>query len=185
MKEMENWVDIVGFEGLYQVSDLGRVRSLDRGMYVRQDRYKNPRWTNRKGLVLKQSPDGKGYLMVALCKNGISKIKTVHRLVARHFVSRVGYAPVVNHLNSNNKDNRASNLEWCTIKENNQHTINSGRARVPRGSEHYASKISEDEAALIKKMLAAGSGATATARKLSLPYGAVRGIQKGSTWKYI
>lgn len=126
---MELWVDIKDYEGHYQISNLGNVRSLDRGMYVRQDRYKQPRWMKRKGKVLNQYVDGKGYRMIRPCLFGIPKTLMVHRLVAIAFIPNPENKPAVNHINSNKLDNRLENLEWCTIRENNHHTIAMGRAK--------------------------------------------------------
>ena len=105
----ETWKDIAGYEGLYQVSDLGRVRSLN---YHHTSEVR----------ILKPSKDRKGYLLVKLCKNGVRKTLKVHRLVALAFVE--GYDLVnnqVNHINEDKSDNRAINLEWCDVTYNNNH----------------------------------------------------------------
>ena len=96
---MEEWRDIKGYEGLYQVSNLGRVRS------------------ERK--ILKGTPDKDGYLRVALCKNGTRKYFGIHRLVATAFIYNTNNYPCVNHKDENKTNNRAKNLEWCTIAYNN------------------------------------------------------------------
>lgn len=105
---MEIWKDVVGYEGFYEVSTHGRVRSL------------------KRGLVLKQGVCGK-YNNVVLCKNGIRKTKAVHRLVATAFCLKADWENEVNHINEDKKDNRADNLEWCTRIENIRH--GSGIAR--------------------------------------------------------
>lgn len=128
MNELESWLDVVGYEGLYQVSNLGRIRSLDHAVYVRQDRYKEPRMTNRKGRILKEyNRTGKQRRMVILYIRGVPKNHSVHRLVALHHVPNPNNYPVVNHINHNHLDNRASNLEWCTYSHNTQHAIAAGR----------------------------------------------------------
>lgn len=123
MNELESWVDIRGYEGLYQVSNLGRVRSLDRGMYVRQDRYKKPRWVNRKGKILKNYTDGTDRYMVILYILGVPKTHATHRLVAEHFIPNPDNHRVVNHINHDHHDNRATNLEWCTYQHNYWHGV--------------------------------------------------------------
>lgn len=112
---IENWRDIKEYEGLYQVSNFGRVRSLDR--YV-NNRHKNG---NKlvKGKLLKQVKLSGGYLGVTLCKNNVIKTHSVHRLVAQAFKPNPQNKKCVNHLNKIRTDNRAENLEWCTYKENN------------------------------------------------------------------
>lgn len=113
---VEEWRPVKGFEGLYEVSNLGRVRSLDR-VIVRSD----GRSCIKHGQMLNLTPNigRRGYLRVALSKgNKQYKHFEVHRLVALHFVD--GYKPgmVVNHKNEIKTDNRADNLEWCTYKYN-------------------------------------------------------------------
>ena len=109
----EIWKDIKGFEGRYQVSNMGRVRSLDR--WTLNDR---PYFV--KGMMLKLSLNkGKGYLRVSL-SDGHRNYKhyEVHRLVALHFVPGYKEGLVVNHKNEKKTDNRAENLEWCTYQYN-------------------------------------------------------------------
>ena len=111
----EIWKDIRGFEGLYQVSNMGRVRSLDRTLPD-----KNGRLRHKKGMILKDCLNKeRGYYRVSLSdgQRNFSHFE-VHRLVALHFVE--GYKPglVVNHINEIKTDNRAENLEWCTYQYN-------------------------------------------------------------------
>lgn len=111
----EIWKDIQGFEGLYQVSNMGRVRSLDR---ILPD--KNGRLRHKKGMILKDCLNkGGGYYRISLWDGQRNPTHfEVHRLVALHFVD--GYKPglVVNHINEIKTDNRAENLEWCTYQYN-------------------------------------------------------------------
>ena len=112
MKE-EIWKDVKGFEGRYQVSNMGRVRSLDRWSL-------NDRPHFIKGMMLKLSPNKwNGYLRVSLSDgHGNFKHIEVHRLVALHFVPGYKEGLVVNHKNEVKTDNRAENLEWCTYQYN-------------------------------------------------------------------
>mgnify|MGYP000975234228 CR=1 FL=1 len=107
----EIWKDIEGYEGLYRVSDKGRVRSINRTDRI--GRFK-------KGIILKQCYDGrKNYLHVTLCKNGKLKSVQVHTLVAQAFVDNsLGYKEI-NHIDENKTNNSAQNLEWCTRSYNN------------------------------------------------------------------
>lgn len=102
----ETWKDVAGYEGLYQVSDLGRVRSLLHG----------------KVRILKFLDNGYGYLKVELNRNG----KLVHRLVAEAFIPNPLNLPQVNHKDEDKTNNTANNLEWCTAKYN----LNYGTCRV-------------------------------------------------------
>ena len=102
------WRDVEGYEGLYQVSDQGRVKSLERK-------------GRRKERFLKPGMDKDGYLFVNLWAGGKQKNHKVHRLVCQAFHENPGNKPQVNHINEIKTDNRASNLEWCTYAENNNH----------------------------------------------------------------
>lgn len=107
MKEV--WKDIPGYEGMYQISNLGRVKSL--GSTIREG------W-NLKEKILKLTKEPKGYLKVGLRKNGKIKTVRVHRLVAESFVANPENLPEVNHKDENKENNLADNLEWCTTKYN-------------------------------------------------------------------
>lgn len=104
-KENEIWKDIEGYEGLYQVSDLGRVRSLDR---------EDAQGRRIKGTVLAGSLNGKGYLKVSLCRYGDVEGKLIHRLVAEAFIPNPDGLSEVNHLDEDKMNNAVSNLEWCS-----------------------------------------------------------------------
>ena len=113
----EEWKDIKGYEGYYQVSNLGRVRSLDR-IVITKDNRKLP----IKGVVLHLFKNRNGYFQVQLCKGNKTKHHRIHRLVAENFLPRVLYKTDVNHIDGNKSNNRITNLEWCTKEENMQHS---------------------------------------------------------------
>ena len=112
MKEV--WRDISEYEGLYQVSNLGRVKSLG------NDKFK-------KEKILKPGNNGKnkdGYFFVYLYKKGIKKMYFVHRLIAEAFLENPDNLPVVNHMDQNKQNNRVDNLEYCTISYNTRYSLN-------------------------------------------------------------
>lgn len=106
---MEEWRDIEGYEGMYQVSTLGRVRSLDR--VLGNNHFQQGRMCK---LRLKKG----GYISVQLCKNSKHHEKNVHRLVAQAFIPNPDNKPTVNHIDEDKTNNAVSNLEWATHKEN-------------------------------------------------------------------
>ena len=108
----EIWKDIKGYEGLYQVSNLGRVKSLPRKNHPKEE-FRN------------LSPDSKGYLRVNLFKNNKGKTHKVHRLVAEAFIPNPNNYPQVNHKDENKANNNVDNLEWCT----NKYNVNYGHCR--------------------------------------------------------
>lgn len=115
MKEV--WKDIVGYEGIYQVSNKGRIRSLDR--YIL---HSNGFKYFYKGLILKPKTDKDGYLRVTLNNRMNRKMVAVHRIVASVFLDNPNNYPVVHHKNEKKDDNKVCNLEWCTVKTNNEHS---------------------------------------------------------------
>ena len=110
----EVWKDIEGYEGLYQVSNLGRVKSLDRTIA-----HKRFGQCKRKGVILKQV-ERRGYLWVDL--TGKNKAVSVHRLVAEAFIPKLKGKNQVNHIDENRSNNRVDNLEWVTPYENMHHS---------------------------------------------------------------
>lgn len=112
--EVEEWLDIKGYEGYYQISNHGRIRSLDRTVSC------NKGITYLKGKLLKLQKDRQGYLRIGLSKNNYKCMYLVSRLVALHFIENPFNFPEVNHLES--KDNNYFKaLEWTTSLENQNH----------------------------------------------------------------
>ena len=112
MTKSEVWRDVVGYEGLYKVSNKGNVRSVARKDSI-----------GRKcgGRMLKPLSHKVGYLQVQLHKNGKMKNKYIHRLVAEAFIPNLNNLPEVNHIDEIKDNNELSNLEWCTRQYNNNH----------------------------------------------------------------
>lgn len=107
----EIWRDIEGYEGLYQISNIGRIKSLDRKFW------NGYTWCNKKGQMITINKKRK-YSEVKLCKDGKSKNHSVHRLVAFAFIEGYFEGAEVDHINTKKKDNRVINLRWCSRKEN-------------------------------------------------------------------
>ena len=115
---MEIWKDVKGYEGFYQVSNFGRVKSVARMV--------KSRWaTDRpiKERPVREIVDSLGYSRLSLSKNGIVKAHKIHRLVAEAFLLGSGH---INHIDGNKQNNRIENLEFCTIKQNNNHAFENG-----------------------------------------------------------
>lgn len=112
----EIWKDIKGYEG-YQVSNLGRVRSLDRDILIQLPNGKFYK-SRKKGRLLTPSKDKDGYLQISI---NHSKHGKIHRLVAMAFLPNPNNYKCVNHKDENKQNNHADNLEWCTKKYNNQY----------------------------------------------------------------
>ena len=131
---MEEWKDIEGYEGLYQVSNEGRVKSLGNNKY-------------KKDKILKPNTVRKGYLRVVLSKNNIASSFNIHRLVAKAFIPNSEGKPCVGHKDCNSKNNIVENLYWCTYLENNNHPTTKERQSNAKqgGRSYFANRVISDE----------------------------------------
>lgn len=149
---MENWKDIEDYEGHYQISDLGRVRSLSRYVKLNQNSEWNngnrlQRWIN--GRIIKFQTNRTGYYKVDLCLDGVKTTFEVHRFVAKSFVSNPHKKTWVNHKNGIKKDIKHSNLEWCTRQENMDHAVKTGLITY-RGEKCHQSKLTDEKVLQIR-----------------------------------
>lgn len=146
-EKSEKWLPIEGFEGLYEVSDLGRVKSLDKVVVI---------GNNAKrffpGRIMKPNPHPKGYIYVPLRKNGILKNCRVHRLVAEAFLDNKEKYPQVNHINEKKDDNRADNLEWCSASYNLKYGDRSKKAVANTDYKKRTRETNYNTPARIKQM---------------------------------
>ena len=110
---MEEWRDIEGYEGIYQISNEGRVKSL---------KY-------NKAKILKYGINRNGYKYVVLSKDNTPKLKKVYRLVAEAFIPNIDNKPCIDHCNTIRTDDRVCNLRWCTYKENMNNEITKENCR--------------------------------------------------------
>jgi len=183
----EIWKDIKDYEGLYQVSNLGRIKSLKRKVFhISGERTVNER-------ILKQN-DCTRYLCLFLSKDGKMKKFTVHRLIAETFIENKEFKPCVNHIDGNTKNNKVSNLEWCTYSENELHSYNTLSKKPPNfhkfGESNHNSKPIfqyDFQGNLINEF----QGTREASRKTGINQGTLaacaRGIRKtagGYIWKY-
>lgn len=137
----ETWKDIKGYEGYYMVSDMGRIKSLPRLIESGMN-YKSVRFT--KESIIKTVDNGKGYLRCNIYKNGKMKTVKIHRLVAESFIGIDNPDFVVNHINGIKTDNRLSNIEVVTQKDNVKHAWKTGLAKRKKTKKVIQLNISGD-----------------------------------------
>lgn len=182
----EIWRDIPGYEGYYQVSNMGRVRSLDRWV-----QNKDPRGSYLRkfpGKILKPFPDENGYQYVSLAKEGKTRRGCVHILVLRTFIGERPLNYDCNHRNGKKGDNRLENLEYCTKSENLLHSYNLlDRAHGGvAGSKHHKAKLTDNDIMNIRKLYSSGEY---TQKQLGKLFGVtqtnISNIVIGIGWKHI
>lgn len=132
----EVWKDVVGFEGLYSVSNLQRVRS--------EKRKSNGHWSVVCERILRPGKHKFGYPKFTLCKNGKLYYVHLHRLVAQAFIPNPSNLPCINHKDNNPDNNSIDNLEWCTHKYNSRYAYKQERLSKV-GEKNHMSKLSETE----------------------------------------
>lgn len=173
----EIWADCVGYEGIYKVSNFGRIISLERIIVVNGGKCGG---SFRKGLKLMKYKVGTtGYYTLNLCKNGIPKDTLVHRIVAMAFIKNDNNYPYINHKNFNRIDNRVENLEWCTQKMNIHHAIDAGKIPICYGENTSSNKLTEKE---VLEILKASGPFNEIAKKYGISRGNVGYIKTGKSW---
>lgn len=183
-EEVEIWKDVVGYEGFYQVSNLGRVKSLHR--------YFNRIYCNGTNIqrevperILPLRDSIKKYSRAFLCKGRIKKNFLVHRLVAVAFIANPENKLEVNHINCNKKDNRVSNLEWTSYSENRKHAVENGRMRYALGEKSGSSKLSESQIKEIRLKHKNGETGKNIAMYFNVTPSTIYSILNNITWKHV
>lgn len=126
----EKWKDIPNYEGFYQASTFGRIRSLDRTV-MQQNSHGFISSHNFHGRIITPNINNHGYLYLCLCKDGKHWYAKVHRLIAMTFLPNLQNLSDVNHKDGNKTNNQVGNLEWCSHSDNQKHAIKVGLNKKP------------------------------------------------------
>jgi hypothetical protein len=170
---MENWKDVVGYEGIYKVSSCGQIKSCGalRGSV--------------KDKKLKPIMDDKGYCQVSLYKEEKKKNLKIHHIVTASFIGDRGNF-VVNHKNGIKTDNRLENLEYCTARENAIHAFNTGLTKIPVNIFPPTAKLTESDVIKIRKMYSDGVMSRVNLAKIhNVTKESIYNVINNKTWKNV
>ncbi len=168
--DTEIWKPVFGWEGLYEVSNLGRVKRILSSN------------STMAGKILK--PLFGKYLRVHLYAPGRNKRVSVHSMVLEAFIGTRPTGMVGNHKNGNKHDNRKENLEWVTPSENTKHGFDVLHRNTPRGESHGMSKLKSSDAEEIRKLYGTGAfGQWALARLFNVGRSTIQRVVSGKTWR--
>lgn len=174
---MEEWENIDGYNGNYEVSNKGRIRSWKNNKWGKSDKYK----------IMSAVISKNKYPQVVLCNNGSTKRHYIHRLVAKAFIPNPENKPNINHKDLDPTNNHIDNLEWCTQSENMKHAYDNGTHKVPnlKGEDHARSKFTENDVIEIRNTYSNNSDITQRelAKKYNVSQTAIWSILNNKTWK--
>lgn len=184
---VEEWRDVVGYEGLYQVSNLGRVKSLEKT--VPHPTAKSGYWVLPEKIRKLKVCKNNGYLMVILSRHNRIKNWTVHRLVALAFLEKVEGKDSIDHIDGNKLNNSVDNLRWCTRKENNNNPKTSWKIPLreyKKGSESSpARKVKNVETGVVFGCVKDAAASIKRTRGAIWHSATTGGIAGGFHWRYV
>jgi len=169
----EIWKPIPSYEGLYEISNTGKIKSLP----------KSGSGNSLSEKIMNDFDNGKGYRYITLTNKTKRRNFYVHRLLAESFISNPGKKPFVNHLDGNKANNKLSNLEWSTESENMEHASVLGL--LPSGEKNHLSKLKEIDIKQIRLLWQSGTHRDIIKAKYSISYAQIHRIVNNQCWKYV
>lgn len=169
--EKESWLPVIGYEGVYEVSNIGRVKRILKGQ-------------GTKTGIIKQA-DRRVNMKVELCINGVQKTHYVHHLVLYSFVGPMPEGLECCHNDGNYKNNRLNNLRWDTRKSNVADSIRHGTFKRLVGEMSPISKLKDCDIKKIRQLLDKGNTLRFIAKMFGVYHSCILNIKKGKTWKHV
>lgn len=166
--QIEEWRQVVGYEGKYLVSNTGKVKSL-----------------LRNGKLLNCNDNGRRYLQVTLYFNSKRVTHNIHSLVAKAFLGAREEGMTVNHIDGNKYNNCLSNLEYCTQSENFIHALDNGLIEPAKGVKNGNATLTEDDVRQIRKRLALGQSQRFIAQAFNVKHSTIGCISRKRTWAHL
>jgi hypothetical protein len=167
--EQEIWKDVLGFEGIYKVSNKARVMSL-------------LKWRGSDSRILVQNISKTGYYVVTLFKPGFNRVYKVHRLIAEAFLPNPENKRTVNHIDGNKLNNTVGNLEWATDLENIRHAFENKLIVTCVGEKQSATKLKERE---VLEIYTSSLPRRSLSKIYNISYTAICSIKNGVTWSHL
>lgn len=187
---IEEWKDISGYEGLYQVSNLGRVKSLPKAQCC--PNCKAPVKPLSKEVILKGRVNSRGYIQVILSSKSIKKTFNIHRLVGRHFLDIEGInidEMTIHHKYFDKLNNKADNLEWCYLHENIEYSVDAGKhhAKTNKNKSPFFStkknhKLKPEDVVEIRNLLDRGTKLKEISDRYSVSESLISNIKNNKMW---
>ncbi len=178
--ETEIWKDVDGYDGVYQVSTLGRFKSVDRIV-----KCKNGAKKLYRGRMMKAVVANMGYYCLNMSKNGNVKSCHLHRLVAEAFISNPENKRTVNHIDGNKLNNCVANLEWATDSENNQHAVDNNLRNIKVGEAVSKAKLTELDVLEIRRLKHSGMSGPAIAELFPVGVTAIYSVINKLNWTHV
>ena len=177
----EQWIPIKGYETIYLVSNLGRIKSLDKEVNVRFNCK-----AIKKSKIIQTNSLRKGYKYVQLydLESNYKKF-SLHRLIALHFIPNPNNYPMINHKDGNTLNNSIDNLEWCTASQNTRHAFDTGLLVTRKGESCTQSKLTEQQVKDIHILKHYGMTSKAISKIYQVSFSTICDIFQGRTWKSV
>lgn len=184
--EAEIWRPVVGWEGHYEVSNCGQVRSVDKRTLSRPRADGSPAYRIAKGKILRSQGYGreKKWRTTYLWREQQGTHRPVHQLVLEAFVGLRPEGYVANHKDGNPVNNHVSNLEWCTVTENNRHALATGLRRM-YGEDHHGHRFTTEQVQEMRRLHKQGLSIPSVARHFQASMHTIRKIIERKTWKHV
>ena len=183
--EEEIWKDIDGFEGYYQVSNMGRVKSVARTIFIRTNIVGKTKPLSIKDRIISLQKERGKYFAASLWINGVGVRIRVHRLVAKAFIPNPKNKSEVNHIDGNKENNKSSNLEWATASENRTHAFRIGLQNSAVGEKVGSSTHTDDDVRTVLLEFKKGLSLTEISHKYGWNFGFPYRVVTGRAWNHI
>ena len=185
MNNLEDWTDVGGYEGIYEVSSFGNIRSKSRIVAFKAGGKHKSYNRMFKGVYLKPGLDERGYRHISLARDGVSKTKKICGLVAKAFIRNPFHYPEVNHQDGDKTNDNISNLEWVTSSENKLHALRNGLKIPAKGVKIATAKLNDNKVREIRKLKREGYSYSELSRLFGVAPETVFAVVTRITWKHI